>query len=311
MYPEIEPHESGMLDVGDGHQVYWEVCGNPRGKPALVLHGGPGSGCSVGARRFFDPVAYRIVLFDQRMSGRSTPHASAPNADFTANTTEHLLADVERLREHLGIDRWLVHGGSWGSALGLHYAERHPDRVSEMVLCGLATGSRAETDLLTRGLGEIFPEAWARFRAGVPEDDRDGDLADAYHQLLVHPDPAVHDKAARDWCAWEDAIVPTSPNPSPRFQDPVFALGFARIVTHYFRHGSWLPEGVVLAEAGRLAGIPGALVQGNLDLGNLIGTPWKLAAAWPNSELVLVNAGHHATGALGAAIVKAIDQFRG
>ncbi|QUH00611.1 prolyl aminopeptidase [Saccharopolyspora erythraea] len=311
MYPEIEPYESGMIDVGDGHRVYWEVCGNPRGKPAVVVHGGPGSGCSVGMRRFFDPAAYRTVLFDQRMSGRSTPHASEPGADFTANTTEHLLADMEQLREYLGIDRWLVHGGSWGSVLGLLYAERHPHRVTEMVLCGLATGRRAETDLLTRGLGEVFPEAWARFRAGIPEADRDGDFADAYHRLLMHPDPAVRNKAARDWCEWEDAIVPTSPSPSPRFQDPAFALGFARIVTHFWRRGSWLEEGVVLAEAGRLAGIPGVLVQGNLDLGNLIGTPWQLAAAWPGSELVLVDAGHHATGALGAAIVGATDRFRG
>ncbi|MER5388468.1 prolyl aminopeptidase [Saccharopolyspora sp. NPDC002686] len=311
MYPEIEPDESGMLDVGDKHRVYWEVCGNPRGKPAVVVHGGPGSGCSAGMRRFFDPSAYRIVLFDQRMCGRSTPHASEPGADLSANTTDHLLADMERLREHLGIDRWLVFGGSWGSVLGLLYAERHPDRISEMVLCGLATGRQAETDLLTRGLGEVFPEAWARFRAGVPEEDRDGDLADAYHRLLMHPDPVVHAKAARDWCAWEDAIVPTSPSPSPRFQDPTFALGFARIVTHFWRHGSWLEEGVVLAEAGQLAGIPGALVQGNLDLGNLIGTPWQLAAAWPGSELMLVDAGHHATGALGAAIVGATDRFRG
>ena len=310
MYPEIEPYESGMLDVGDGHRMYWEVCGDPRGKPAVVVHGGPGSGCSTGVRQFFDPSAYCIVLFDQRMSGRSTPHASEPGVDLTTNTTEHLLADMEQLRVHLGVDRWLVFGGSWGSVLGLLYAERHPGRVSEMVLSGLATGRRAETDLLTRGLGALFPEAWERFRSGVPQADRDGDLADAYHRLLMRPDPAVHTEAARDWCAWEDAILPTSPGPDPAFQDPTFVLGFARIVTHFWRHGSWLEEGQVLADAGRLTGIPGVLAQGSLDLGNLIGTPWQLAAAWPDSERVLVDAGHQARGALREALVGATDRFR-
>ncbi|MEB3369228.1 prolyl aminopeptidase [Saccharopolyspora mangrovi] len=309
MYPVIEPHESGMLAVGDGHLVHWEVCGNPAGKPALVLHGGPGAGCTPGMRRYFDPQAYRIVLFDQRMCGRSTPHAAEPGADLSANTTEHLIVDVERLREHLGVDRWLVQGGSWGCVLALAYAQRYPERVSEMVLCGLATGRRAETDLLTRGLGALFPEPWARFRAGVPERDRDGDLADAYHRLLMHPAPAVHSKAARDWCAWEDALVPDSP-PNPAFADPRFALGFARIVTHFWRHGSWLADDEIIGSAGALAGIPATLCQGALDLGNLLGTPWQLAAAWPGNELRLVDAGHRAAGGLAEAVVDATDAFR-
>jgi proline iminopeptidase len=275
-YPEIGPYEHGMLGVGDGHLVYWEACGNPRGKPAVVLHGGPGSGCGPGVRRYFDPDAYRIVLFDQRGCGRSTPHASDPGSDLASNTTAHLLADLELLRRHLGVDRWLVFGGSWGSVLGLAYAERHPDRVSEMVLSGVATGRRAETDLLTRGLGRLFPEAWGRFRDGVPAADRDGDLADAYARQLGDPDPAVRAKAARNWCDWETAIIPTSP-PHPRFADPAFPMAFARLVTHYWRHGSWLEEGVLLEQAGRLAAIPGVLVQGMLDLGNLLGTPWELA----------------------------------
>jgi proline iminopeptidase len=309
-YPEIEPYEHGMLDVGDGHLVYWETCGNPRGRPAVVVHGGPGSGCTPGARRYFDPEAYRIILFDQRGCGRSRPHASEPRADVRANTTAHLLADMERLRRHLGVDRWLLFGASWGSVLGLAYAERHPERVSELVLAGVATGRRAETDLLTRGLGRLFPEAWARFRDGVPAADRDGDLADAYARLLADPDPAVHAKAARDWCDWEIASVPTSP-PHPRYRRPEFRLAFARIVTHYWRHGSWLEEGVLLGQAGRLAGIPGVLVQGQLDLGNLLGTPWKLAHAWPGSELVLVDdAGHDAAnpGIIGA-LTAATDRF--
>ncbi|GAB3693499.1 prolyl aminopeptidase [Saccharopolyspora tripterygii] len=309
MYPDVEPFESGMLEVGDGHRLYWEACGNPLGKPALVLHGGPGSGCTSGMRRVFDPSTYRIVLFDQRMSGRSTPHAAEPRADLSANTTEHLIVDVERLREYLGIERWLVQGGSWGCVLALAYAQRHPGRVSEMVLCGLATGSRSETDLLTRGLGRIFPESWARFRDGVPEADRDGDLADAYHRLLMHPDPAVHYRAAREWCAWEDALVPDS-DPNPRFDDPDFALGFSRVVTHFWRHGSWLAEGQLLRGTGDLTGIPAKLVQGKLDLGNLLGTPWQLASAWPDAELELVDAGHRAAGGVAEAIVRATDSFR-
>jgi proline iminopeptidase len=313
LYPEIEPGELGMLDVGDGNLVYWEVCGNPRGKPAVVLHGGPGSGCTPGVRRYFDPSEYRTVLFDQRNCGRSTPHASDLLTDLATNTTEHLLADLERLRRHLGIDRWLVFGGSWGAVLGLAYAERHPDLVSELVLTGAATGRRAETDLLTRGLGRLFPEAWARFRDALPEELRDGDLADAYGRLLNDPDPAVRAKAAQDWCNWEMAIEPPSPEPNPRYRDPNFRLAFARIVTHYWRHGSWLAEGIILKEAGRLAGIPGAIVQGSLDLGNLLGTPWELAHAWPGSELIVIDDAGHNYGDPGIqdALVATTDRFRG
>ncbi|HEY6057829.1 MAG TPA: prolyl aminopeptidase [Candidatus Limnocylindrales bacterium] len=310
-YPEIEPHEQGLLDVGDGQLVYWEACGNPDGKPALVLHGGPGSGCTPGMRRLFDPAAYRIVLFDQRGCGRSRPHASEPGADLATNTTSHLLADIERLREALRVERWLLFGGSWGSALGLVYAERLPKRVSEIVVTGVATGRRAETDLLTRGLGRLFPDAWARFQAGVPEADRDGDLADAYARLLGDPDPAIREQAARDWCAWEDAILPSSP-PNPRYEAPEFRLAFARLVTHYWRHGSWLEEGVVLRDAPALAAIPGVIVQGTLDLGSLLGTPWLLARRWPGSELVVVDdAGHDLSAGVSDAIVAATDRFAG
>jgi proline iminopeptidase len=308
-YPAIEPYAHELLDVGDRHLVYWEACGNPAGKPALVVHGGPGSGCWPGMRRYFDPAAYRIVLFDQRGCGRSLPHAGSSPAALRANTTEHLLSDMERLRVHLGIDRWLVFGGSWGAVLALRYAELHTEHISEMVLTALATGRRAETDLLTRGLGQVFPEAWARYRAGVPEADRDGDLAAAYARLLVDPDRAVCAKAAGDWCAWEDAIAPDAP---ARFRDetPEYKLAFARLVTHYWSHGSWLEEGIVLREAGALAGIPGILVQGTLDLGNLLGTPWELARAWPGSELMMVDdAGHGSGPGLAAAIVDATDRF--
>jgi proline iminopeptidase len=310
-YPTIDPYEEGMLAVGDGQHIYWEVSGNPNGKPALVIHGGPGTGSVPGLRRYFDPSAYRIVQFDQRGCGRSTPHASDPVTDLALITTDHLLADIERLREHLDVERWLLFGGSWGCALGLIYAERYPERVSEMVLLALATGRRAETDLLTRGLGGIFPEAWARFVAGVPEEARDGDLAAAYARRLVDPDPAVRDRAARDWCAWEDALMPTYP-PNPDFDDPAYRMAFVRIVTHIWAHGAWLEEGVVLRDAGRLGGIPGVLVQGSLDLGNLIGTPWLLHAEWPGSELILIeDAGHgYSDRAMVASLVAATDRFR-
>lgn len=302
-YPEIEPYDHGMLDVGDGHQMYWETCGNPRGKPALVLPGGPGSGCTAATRRNYDADVYRIVLFDQRNCGRSLPHAS-DDVDLSHNDTDHLIADIERLRSELGIERWLVCGASWGCVLALAYAQRHPERVSALVVLGVATGRRVETDLLTRSLGGIFPEAWARFRDAVPGDDP----LDAYHRALMRPDPAVHEAAARAWCDWEIAIRPTSA-PHPRYLDPRFRLAFSRIVTHYWRHDSWLDERV-LREAHRLAGIPGVIIQGMLDLSNLVGTPWLLANAWPDAELVIVDdVGHGGGSAMTSALVAATDRF--
>jgi len=307
LYPEIEPHDRGMLDVGDGHRVYWEVSGNPDGKPALVVHGGPGAGSNTRARRCFDPEAYRIVQFDQRNCGRSTPHASDPVVNLSTNTTDHLVADVERLREHLGIDRWLLFAASWGSVLALVYAVRYPHRVSEMVHAGVAVGLREETDLLTSGLAPMFPGAWARFRAHAPEGD---DLSAAYLALLLDPDPAVHQPAADEWCRWEDAVVPPPSGPS-RFDSPEYRLAFARIVTHYWAHGSWVPDGLVLDEASRLAGIPGVIVQGVLDLGNLTGVPWRLTHAWPDAELVMIPATDHGgNDAMTAARVGATDRFR-
>lgn len=309
LYPDTEPYDQGMLDVGDGNLIYWELCGNAAGKPAVVLHGGPGSGCTTGARRYFDPAAYRIVLFDQRNCGRSTPHASDPGVDLSHNTTWHLVSDMERLREHLGIERWLLFGGSWGSVLGLAYAERHPERVSGMVLTGVATGRRAETELLTRGLGRLFPEAWSRFLDNVPPAEREGDLAAAYQRLLNGPNAATRAQAARAWCDWETAILPTSP-PLARYERPEFRLAFVRIVTHYWSHGSWLDDAALLRDAGMLADIPGVLVQGVLDLGNLLGTPWELHEVWPRSELVLVdNAGHGGSADLASEIVRATDRF--
>jgi proline iminopeptidase len=315
LYPEIEPYDHGMLAVGDGHRVYWEACGNPNGKPALVLHGGPGSGCTPGARRYFNPDLYRIVLFDQRGSGRSTPHASEAKTDLSANTTDHLVADIELLRRHLGIERWLLRGASWGTTLALVYAERHPERATEMVLNSVATTTPWEVDWITRGVGAFFPQAWERFRDNVPEAERAGNLADAYHHLLMNPDPAIHEKAARDWCDWEMAIESVHPNHAlnPRYESSTFRLGFARLVTHYWRHVAWLEDGALLRDAGRLAHIPGILIHGRLDLGTPLVTPWRLSRYWPGSELIVVDAAGHDAGHPGMSecIVAATDRFAG
>jgi proline iminopeptidase len=310
-YPPVEPYEHGMLDVGDGQRLYWETCGNPRGKPALVLHGGPGSGCTPAHRRLFDPGAYRVVLLDQRGAGRSRPHASAPAADLSVNTTRHLVADLEALREHLGIERWLVHGLSWGSSLALAYAQTHPERVSEVVLAAVTMTRREDVEWLTRGVGRFFPEEWHRFRDGVPRADRDGNLAAAYARLLASPDPAVRERAASDWCAWEEALVSVESGgrPNPRYADARFRLGFARLVTHYFAHAAWLREGQLLQDANRLAGIPAVLVHGRLDLGGPLHTAWQLAKAWPGSELVVLETSGHTSDDLGARVVAATDRF--
>ncbi|MET9356330.1 prolyl aminopeptidase [Streptomyces sp. NPDC006617] len=314
LYPEIEPYDHGMLDVGDGNHVYWETCGNPHGKPAVVLHGGPGSRASPGHRRYFDPAAYRIVLLDQRGAGRSLPRASAPDTDMSVNTTDHLMADLERLRAHLGIERWLVWGVSWGSVLGLRYAQTHPGVVTELVLTGVATGSNAEVALLTRGLGKIFPKAHERFLAELPPDARDGNLPAACNRLLESPDPAVRERAARAWTDWETATIPAPPGSVARYEDPDFRMGFARTVTHYWGNDHFLgdgnDEGVVIRDAHLLKGIPGTLVQGSLDFGNLLGIVWRLHHAWPDSDLVIVDEAGHDAGAIGdEALLAATDKY--
>jgi proline iminopeptidase len=310
-YPEIEPYEHGMLDVGDGQRLYWEACGSPKGKPAVVLHGGPGSGCTPGLRRYFDPTAYRIVLFDQRGAGRSEPDAGDPTADLSTNTTHHLIADIEVLREHLGVERWLVWGGSWGATLALAYAELHPEQVTEIVLASVTMSRPADIHWLYHGVGRFFPQEWARFRDGVPAEERDGDLVAAYYRLLNNPDSAVREKAARDWCDWEDAVVSREPDyeRNARYDDPRFRMAFARIVTHYFHHLAWLEDGVLLRDAHRLNGIPGILVHGRLDLGSPALTAWELAQAWPDAELHLVGTGHSGGEEMTERLVAATDRF--
>jgi proline iminopeptidase len=314
LYPEIAPHDHGMLDAGGGNLVYWESSGAPGGKPAVVLHGGPGSGCAPWQRRLFDPNAYRIVLFDQRNCGRSTPHASEPNIDLSLNTTQHLTADLELLREHLGIERWLVSGGSWGSALGLAYAEQHPERVTEMLLWGVTTERRKELDWLFRGgVAIFFPEQWERLRQALPEANRHGDVVEAYSRLLHDADPEVRRRAAFEWCMWESATPewPPTPGLDGRYEDPAFALAFARLVTHYVRHDAWIEDGSLLRDAGVLADIPGVLVNGRFDFQSPIGTVWDLHRAWPRSELVIVDDAGHDSSHHGIirGLVRATDRF--
>ena len=313
LFPPIEPYQTGWLDAGDGQLVYWEVCGNPAGKPALVVHGGPGSGCSGGMRRYFDPRLYRIVLFDQRGCGRSTPHAGDPSTGLRHNTTWHLVGDMEKLRERLGIDRWLLYGGSWGSTLLLAYAEQHPDRVSEIVIAAVTTTRRSEIDWLYRGVGRYFPEQWERFLDGAAGTPRDGDVVTAYARLMAHPDAAVREKAAADWCAWEDTVLSgeTGGSTKPYAGRPSAArLALVRICTHYFSHGAWLDEGVLLREAGRLSGIPGVLLHGRLDMGGPADTAWQLHRAWPDAELTIVeDAGHIGSATTLRHLRRALDRF--
>lgn len=313
LYPKIDPYAHGMLDTGDGNHVYWETCGNSRGKPALVIHGGPGSGCTPWHRRLFDSSAYRLVLFDQRNCGRSHPHASNPETDLSRNQTANLIADIERLREHLNIERWLVMGGSWGSTLALVYAETYPQRVAEIILWGVTTGRHKEFDWWFRGgAAPLFPAQWERLRAGVPAVSSDAEVPQAYYDLLHDGDPAIRYGAALEWCRWESATLswPPTHQLSARFTDPDFRMTFARIVTHYVRNNAWLTDGVLLRDAGRLSAIPGVLISGRLDLQAPIGCAWDLKRAWPNAELVIVaDAGHDASSSITKRLILATDQF--
>jgi proline iminopeptidase len=293
LYPPIEPFDRGWLDVGDGHEVYWEVCGDPKGKPAVFLHGGPGGGCTPLQRQLFDPERYRVLLFDQRGCGRSRPYAS-----LEANTTWHLVADVERLRAMMGVERWLVFGGSWGSTLALAYAQAHPECVSALIVRGIFTLRRSE--LLwyyQEGASWLFPDKWERFLAPIPNDERH-DLIGAYHRRLTDPDPAIQAEAAKAWSLWEGETITLLPNEdySAHFGEAHYALAFARIENHYFVNGGFFAEGQLLRDAYKLANIPGVIIQGRYDVATPAVTAWELHQAWPGSRLVLVpDAGHAAT----------------
>jgi proline iminopeptidase len=314
LYPDAAPHDQGFLQVGPDDQIYWEVCGNPRGIPAVVLHGGPGSGCTPWNRRLFDPSRYRIVLLDQRNCGRSTPNAADPATDLSENTTTNLIEDIERLRQHLEIEQWLVLGGSWGSTLALAYAEAHPARVLAMVLFGCTTGRRSELDWLFRdGLERFFPAEWQQRRGAVPAAYTGLDIVEAYSRLLNDDDTDIRQSAANAWCLWESATPdwPPSPALAPRFRDPAFALAFARIVTHYVKHDLWLEDNVLLRDAGKLGGIPGTVIQGRFDFQAPLGNAWALKQAWPQIELIVVdNAGHVAGSAgISSAIIETTDRY--
>ena len=313
MYPEIEPYETGLLDVGDGQQIYYEVSGNPDGKPAVYLHGGPGGASSAGQRRVFDPARYRIVLFDQRGCGRSLPHASEPEADLSTNTTWHVVADIEALRAHLGVDAWLVCGGSWGSALGLAYAQKHPERVTELVLRGIFTLRRSELDWFYEGgAANVYPDLWEGYIAPVPEDQR-GRLVEAYSRLLNDPDPAVHVPAATAWARWESSTITLLPDEDliGHFTEDAFAVAFARIENHYFMNDGWFTDGQLIADAARLKGIPGVIIQGRYDMCTPARTAWDLHRAWPEADLQIIPTAGHAFTEPGilSAIVEATDRF--
>ncbi|TYR32789.1 prolyl aminopeptidase [Mesorhizobium microcysteis] len=310
LYPEIEPYETGFLDVGDGHTVYWERVGTRGAKPAVFLHGGPGGGFSPVHRRLFDPALYDVVLFDQRGCGKSTPHA-----ELEANTTWHLVADIERLREMVGAEKWLVFGGSWGSTLALAYAQTHPQRVSELVVRGIYTLTKAELDWYYQfGVSEMFPDKWERFMAPIPEAER-GDMMAAYRKRLVGEDRKAQIEAAVAWSTWEGQTITLLPEPetSDRFGEDHFALAFARIENHFFTHGGWLEEGQLLRDAHKLAGIPGVIVHGRYDMPCPAKYAWQLHKAWPDAEFFLIEGAGHAYSEPGILdrLIYATDKFGG
>lgn len=308
LYPPIEPFKSGMFDTGDGHQIYWELSGNPEGQPAVFLHGGPGSGCSPDHRRLFDPRHYCVLLFDQRGCGRSKPAASLEN-----NTTWHLVADIERLREMLGVEKWLVFGGSWGSTLALAYAQTHTERVSALIVRGIFTLRREE--LLwyyQEGASWMFPDLWEGFVAPIPEVER-GDLIAAYRKRLVGEDRDEQLACARAWSMWEGQTIRLLPDASntAKHSNDDFSLAFARIENHYFMHGGWMEEGQLLRDTHKLADIPGVIVQGRYDVCTPAHTAWALHKAWPQAEFHLVGDAGHAFNEPGILdrLLQATDRF--
>jgi proline iminopeptidase len=301
-----------MLDVGDGQLVYWEQSGSPTGKPMVMLHGGPGAAPNSGTPAVADPGAYRVIRFHQRGCGRSTPHAGDLDTSLTTNTTQHLIADLERLREHLGVERWLVHGGSWGVTLALAYAQAFPDRVTEMLLVSVTMTRAADVHWLAHETGRFFPREWTRFAAGVAVDKRD-DLVAAYDRLINHdPDPAVRIKAAYDWCDWEDALISLDDEPYDgwRTKSEAALICFARLVTHYFSNAGFLEDDQLLRDAHRLADIPGVLIHGRLDLAGPPDVPWLLARHWPGAELHLVRSGHTGNDDMSDRISDTLERWK-
>jgi proline iminopeptidase len=309
-YPEIEPYDTGLLAVDGRHRLFYEQCGNPQGKPVVMLHGGPGAGCGARMRRFHDPSRYRIILFDQRGAGRSTPHA-----DLADNTTWDLVADIEKLREHLRIERWQVFGGSWGSTLALAYAQAHPQRVTELLLRGIFMLRRWELEWFYQGgCHRLFPDAWEKYLAPIPVVEH-ADLISAYHRRLTSPDEATRLAAARAWSVWEasTSFLRQDPDFIDSHEDPHFALAFARIECHYFVNGGFFEvEDQLLRDAHKLRGIPGVIVHGRYDVVCPVQNAWELHKAWPDAKLMISpTSGHSAFEAENThSLVEATDSFR-
>ena len=310
LYPAIEPYAKGHLDVGDGHAVYWERSGTPGARPAVFLHGGPGGGFSPEHRRLFDPERYDVLLFDQRGCGKSVPHAS-----LEANTTWHLVADIERLREMVGAEKWQVFGGSWGSTLALVYAEKHPDRVSELIVRGVYTLTRPELDWFYQfGVSEMFPDKWERFIEPIPPDERHEMMA-AYYRRLTSDDRSVRIEAAKAWSIWEGGVITLLPDPEldAVFSAEDYAEAFARIECHYFVHGGWLDDNQLIRDAHRLGEIPGVIVHGRYDMPCPAKYAWALHKAWPGAEFHLIEGAGHAYSEPGILdrLIRATDSFAG
>ena len=317
-YPAIEPYRSGRLAVGGGHELYYELCGNPEGIPVAFLHGGPGSGASPQHRRLFDPARYNVLLFDQRGCGRSTPLGSLDD-----NTTWHLVADLEVLRETIGVERWLLFGGSWGATLALAYAQTHPARVTGLILRGVFTGRRAELDwFYESGASRLFPDRWENLIGAIPAEEQN-DLIGAYRKRLAHPDRAVRAEAAQAWTGWESATVmmrsangaagrgPRGEGSAPSVQASDATIAFARLENHYFYHELWLEEGQLIREVDKLARIPGVIVQGRYDVVTPAITSWQLAEAWSKAEYRMVEGAGHAFAEPGILheLLEATDRF--
>lgn len=312
LYPPIDPFDQRMLDVGDGHQIYVEQCGNPDGAPVVVLHGGPGGGCSPAMRRYFDPEAFRVILFDQRGCGRSRPHASTQD-----NTTWHLVADIERIRATLGIDRWAIFGGSWGATLALVYAETYPDRAAFLALRGVFLSTQRELDwFYGGGAGQFWPEQWARFSALIPEDER-GDMIAAYNRRLFSGDLMVETRHARAWSAWENALASVESDGNPGEAPADYARAFARLENHYFVNKGFLQEdGQILRDLPKIAHIPGVIVQGRYDMICPPRSAHELAQGWRSGRLHMVRAAGHALSEPGISfelvrVMKQVGQNRG
>ncbi|MGO1974195.1 MAG: prolyl aminopeptidase [Propionibacteriaceae bacterium] len=317
MYPASETRTSGLLEVPGGHQIFWEESGHPDGLAVLHLHGGPGGASgATGYRRNYDPQRYRIITLDQRGCGRSRPLVTERGYDLAENTTPHLIADIEAVREHLGVDRWVLDGVSWGSTLALAYAQAHPDRVAAVILVAVTAGTRVEVDWITETVGRVFPEEWDRFATFAEQADigyrrGDGRIVEAYAELLRNEDLALRDAAAQAWCRWEDTHVRIGApgRHNERYDDPSFRQVFATLVTHYWSNDCFLGPDGALPEMSTLAGIPGFLIHGRLDISGPVQTAWDLQRGWPGSELIIIEGDGHGGESMGTRWTAAADRI--